>query len=594
MTGKLRRSWLALCVVAVAGAGLLGITTAAASTPGAAVIVEPQGGAGAPTPGSGMGTKAALDNPKCTVDDATGPYGRFDGAALADGAVCVKPWSSSDDNGGNTSTGVTADKVTVAVILPATPVMATNRATGTATGTHQDAAFDEAQALMQLYETWGRAIEFEFFESTGPDEEAQRADAVQILAAKPFAALNFDTMGLDVLEAELAKGKVMTFGYATSPNEAEALAPYRWGGNDPQAAMINSAEVIGKQLVGKKAEWAGSDELKGQTRKFGVVSIASIFDIPLFKEELAEYKGTVASESTYPASGSTFGDPTVSAAQAPSIVGKMKQAGVTTVVLLTDVAMNASMMEEAVKQDWFPEWFITGTGYYDYQPFTSALPPEQVSHMFGIALLTPYLQPGSDPVVAGLTNYVAPMNWYWGPTAATVTPTITAGLTWLFNGLHTAGPKLTPKTFRQGLFSMPPRDGSAANSPLTSMTAYGEATGLPYDGYFASQIDFAPEWIDPDTAGPLPVAGGTPDKPAQMFVDGGRRYSSGTWPTKKIPYFDKDKAITSFTSQPAGVPVGTPAPCTGCPSSGNTTIKPGAPDNTSFMIAYPTTATSTR
>ena len=67
---------------------------------------------------SGIGTSAALDNPRCVLNDRTEPYGRFDWTSVADGPVCVKPWDDGDNNGGATYQGVTADRVKVVVILP--------------------------------------------------------------------------------------------------------------------------------------------------------------------------------------------------------------------------------------------------------------------------------------------------------------------------------------------------------------------------------------------------------------------------------------------------------------------------------------------
>ena len=55
-------------------------------------------------------------------------------------------------------------------------------------------------------------------------------------------------------------------------------------------------------MVGKKAEYASGD-VKGQTRKFGVITKDGDVDVPGFKKELAKYKGTVTSEATYPPTG---------------------------------------------------------------------------------------------------------------------------------------------------------------------------------------------------------------------------------------------------------------------------------------------------
>ena len=72
-------------------------------------------------------------------------------------------------------------------------------------------------------------------------------------------------------------------------------------------------------------------------------------------------------------------------------------------------------------------------------------------------------------------------------------------LRWLFNGLQAAGPKLTPKSFEQGLFATPAFDGAASDNPSTTQTAYGRTPGLPYDEYMMVGTDFAPVWYDAET-----------------------------------------------------------------------------------------------
>ena len=64
-----------------------------------------------------------------------------------------------------------------------------------------------------------------FYTSTGIDETAQRADAVAILAMKPFAVINFDSFGLDTLLASLAQAKVVSESFSVSPEESAGAGP---------------------------------------------------------------------------------------------------------------------------------------------------------------------------------------------------------------------------------------------------------------------------------------------------------------------------------------------------------------------------------
>ena len=177
-------------------------------------------------------------------------------------------------------------------------------------GTYADAVHDYLLPLMKYYETWGRDIDVKFVTSSGSDEAAQRADSVKIKAMKPFAVMDLVTAGLDVLDAEMAKAKIFVYGDATTTEKALAQAPYRWGLSDAQSAAANAAEVIGKQLVGKKAQFAGDDSLQTQTRKFGIVYIPTLVDVDRFTSTFEKYGGKLTTDNPYTSNGTTFGDDT--------------------------------------------------------------------------------------------------------------------------------------------------------------------------------------------------------------------------------------------------------------------------------------------
>ena len=382
--------------------------------------------------------------------------------------MCVKAWKDGADNGGATWQGVTKDKITVIAVLPndaqleTDPVKPKNKA-DKSPSTYQNAIHDMLIPQLKYFETWGRDLEVKFVTSSGSDEAAQRADAVAIKSMKPFAVFDLIVAGLDVLETELAKAKIPNFGFSATAKKSNLQAPYRWGPSDAQSSAINSAEVIGKQLVGKKAEFAG-DDVSGQTRKFGVVYIPTLVDIDDFKSYFKKYGGTIASENSYPANGSTFGTASVSEEQAPTMVTRMKAAGVTTVIMLSDFSMNKALMDNATRQEWHPEWFFTGAIYADIGILARAYPAEQSTHAFGLSFLTPFteLDPPPPPPQLPLSTLTDPSNWYWGVDAGTQAGAVSPDLIWLLNGIHAAGPNLTPKTLQQGLFAIPRFGGRRA------------------------------------------------------------------------------------------------------------------------------------
>ena len=534
------------------------------------------------------------NNPKCHHDNPNyGVYGRFNGTTVGGGPICVKPWKDGDDNGGATSPGVTKDAITVVAVVPNdTQLSGTSVAAGTTPvsrvdmspgGTYADAIHDYLLPLMKYYETWGRDISVKFVTSSGSDEPAQRGDAVTIKALKPFAVMDMVTAGLDVLDAEIAKAKIFVYGDATTAAKARAQAPYRWGLSDAQSAAVNSGEIIGKQLVGKKAAYAGGD-VKKQTRKFGVVYIPTLIDIDQFKSYFKKYGGNLTTESPYTSNGTTFGDDALAQEQAPVIVTKMKSSGVTTVILLSDVAMNKAMMAQATKQEWFPEWYLTGAVFQDIAIFARSYDQQQFAHAFGVSNLAPYVQPDPTPPPPelALSVQILPLTWYWGATIGTqVTSVVPRDLAWLMRGIHTAGPKLTPKTFQQGLFSIPASGGAAQNYPTGALTpGYGKNAGLPYDEYMDLGLDFVPVWWDPETTGPSNGTG-TVGKGVITFVNGAKRYRASTWPKKQFAWFEKKGTVVGFDTRQTPTPVYV-GDCAECPAGGGPG-QPGAPNSQGFV-----------
>jgi hypothetical protein len=559
--------------------GAVAVACFAAASGSAAAVQAPKGVA-APTPGSGIGTKAAMANSRCRTGTEYGVYGQFDGIRQGQGPVCVKPWSSHDDNGGATAPGVTADAVRVVVVTPlpsqtagaAAPV---NRATG-GKGTYEDAYHDYIEAYMNIYETWGRGLDVHFVTSSGSDEAQQRADALKIKELKPFAAIISVSAGLPTLAAELAKAKILVQGAATT-REIQAQAPYRWNVTDPQASALNAAAFIGEQLAGKQAVYGG-DDVSGSKRKFGFVYIDDLLDAALVEKALRQHGGEgFASTATYTAPGSITGDATSAQEQAPVILQRLKSAGVTTIALVTDSAMTSALMKQATQQEYFPEWLFTGSMFADLPLFARGYPADQMAHAFGLTQGVPPLPatlPGKE-----YTGTPGALNWYWGATSGTTQNAPDSDVQWLLGGIHAAGPKLTAETFKQGWFSTPPR--SASEIVSGPITAYGRSAGLPYDSYSQYGGDYSTFWWDPDLTG-LSWGVESVGKGNTWFVNDADRYTLGTVPSKPMKFFSKSNAISSFDNPPPLAPV---AACAGCPSQGGPGTA-GTPSPDGFVAKY--------
>ena len=100
-------------------------------------------------------------------------------------------------------------------------------------------------------------------------------------------------------------------------------------------------------------------------------------------------------------------------------------------------------------------------------------------------------------------------------------------------GIHTAGPKLTPKTFQQGLFSIPASGGAAQNYPTGALVGFGKNPGLPYDEYMDLESRLRPRVVGLRDDRPV-ERHGTVGKGVITFVNGAKRYRASTWPDEAV------------------------------------------------------------
>ena len=284
---------------------------------------------------------------------------------------CVKQ-VKAEDNGGATSRGVTRDSIKLVMVtaadpnsVPKDPSIAAqngvNQATGT-TGIYADAVRDANELYASVYETYGRDLDIEIYTRTGIDEASMRADALAIAEKKPFAVLNAEPL----VGQLLADRKIISIDFPRDPKAVAQQAPYRWSyGTDYFALTLMAAEVLGKQLWDGKAEWAGDESMHAKDRKFGLVYPDSNDAIPypdlaLFEKTVKKFGGgTITTKVAY--TGATGADTasidTLNQQAATPIIARLKDAGVTTVVLITSQSMTKALTLAATKQEYRPEWF---------------------------------------------------------------------------------------------------------------------------------------------------------------------------------------------------------------------------------------------
>ena len=473
---------------------------------------------------------------------------------------CVQPFTGK--NGGATSQGVTDDAIKIVVYNgdPAKdPLLAGQlRAAGASldVGAIQDTWRGYIDIYNQFFELYGRKIEPEFFVGTGPgsDSAAAKADAIAIADKKPFAVLGGPLQSTTVFADELAHRGVVCVGtcaLAVPEKLVRANKPYiaTYAPSPEQAATL-TAEFIGKQVGKGKAQYAGDDATRNKNRVYGIVHYNTPdgqYDglFSTLKAQLKKYKITAKADQSF------FLDLSRAQETARTVITKMKDAGVTSIIYTGDPIMPGSFTKEATAQDFHPEWIIGPTVLADTSIFGRTFDQEQWSHAFGVALV-----PGRTPESVDPTRQL--YEWFHGSpppnnTYGVINPTVLEFAV----GATMAGPKPTPQTFRDGLFRYPPSGGNPVN-PTLSAGKHGFWPGIDYAGL----DDAGMLWWDPTATGEDEV--GQVGSGLYRYADGGKRYTRGKFPPQgQGGLFDTATSVTIFEQLPPEAVRDYPPPAAG-------------------------------
>jgi hypothetical protein len=460
---------------------------------------------------------------------------------------CVQPFTGK--NGGATAQGVTGNEIKVVIWVgdpSKDPVLAGQIiAAGASLDTNTIKAtwqgyIDIYNKMLELY---GRKISVEFFDGTGSgaDTAAAKSDAIAIAAKKPFAVLGGPAQSTSVFSDELAHRGVICLGtcaLAVPQRITTNNAGYIFtDGPSPEEAALITAEFVGKQAGPGKAQFAGDDATKNKKRVYGVAH----YDTPdgqyhaqfnTLKDGLKKYKITPKSDQSF------FLDPAKSQENARTIITKMKDAGVTTVIYTGDPLTPAALTKEASAQDYHPEWIVGPTVLADTTFFGRTFDQEQWAHAFGVALVAGRVPQSQNP------NYTL-YTWFHGSpppnnTYNVIAPTVSV----LAPGLTLAGPKLTPTTFRDGLFRYPPSGGD----PVNPRQSWGKHGLWPFVDYWGSD-DAGILWWDPNASGEDEV--GKVGQGIYQYGNGAKRYTLGHFPAAgQGGLFDTATAVTVFPQLP--------------------------------------------
>ncbi len=489
--------------------------------------------------------------------------------------LCVKPWKDGAGNGGTTAQGVTADKVKVAVLYgdPSPAELASrkglylNQVTGeNDVNAPVNSTKDLNEIYKHTYETWGRSVELVFVRASGSDEAAQRADAVAVAALKPYAVLdeaasiNTPPVGGGAVFEQAVKNAGVPAVISTGASDTTPLS---------RSYALPTAEFIGKQLEGGKAVYA-DESMQAQPRKFGVIH-PSNFDIDYFQSQLEKWAVPLASVVSYTVPPGEVSLQTTSPEidqQIPSLVTKLKAAGVNNLVMMAGHGVTATITKAMKSQAWFPEITVAAFPYTDLDILARSFDQEVWSHAFGLIWFLPGVA-GDVP-----TPSLETFQWFWGTDRGTKWDGANALLGQLYAGIHYAGPKLD----KRSLDAIPARlrKANAGVGGAYSDSAFTfESPPPPREGGTPIRGS-ALGWWNADIEGSGNYNVGINGKGEYMYLDQGRRYVPGTLPKTKKRFFDTGNSTAVFPAIPASEPEWPTYPCEDCPSTGNTAIVPAA------------------
>jgi hypothetical protein len=461
---------------------------------------------------------------------------------------CVPAFTGTNNGGSNGSPGVTANSITIAyyVAKPDPQTDALTRAVGAYDTPDQVTAGlkDYMQIFGKYSELYGRKINLVLLHGTGTatDDTAARADAIKAAdELHAFAVIGGPSQSKAFAD-ELTSRGVMCIGTCliAQPQAFYAAHPGLFGvGPLPEQPADDTVEFIKKQLEGKDAIYAGDPKLQKEKRKFALLT----YDTPdgQFKPVWDEVSKQMAADGMpFVTHASYFLNLTTAQADARTLITKLKTSGATSVVFSGDPLMPEYFTAEATKQNYHPEWIISGTVYADTDVFARSYDQSQWKHAFGIGIV------GAQSPEPQHDDYLL-HEWYFSkpPPDINTTGIVEGDVQLMFTGLELAGPHLTVANVTAGIQNQPvPAESSDGVRPVISYGKHGLWPGTDYGGLDNLNLI----WWDPTARGPDET--GTVNNGMYRYVDNARRYLPGHFPTTPIKLFDPTDTITRFVTTP--------------------------------------------
>ena len=298
------------------------------------------------------------------------------------------------------------------------------------------------------------------------------------------------------------------------------------------------AEYVGKRLAGRNAVHSG--DFVDDERVFGYLYLStsdqSDETAEGFRDRLAdEYGVELADMVPYTL------DPATLQEQATTIIARLKEAGVTSVIFAGDPIAPRDFTIEATAQEYFPEWVLAGSSLVDTNVFARTYDQEQWRHAFGISNQPAFIDRQKE-------GFFFLYDWFHGeePPADD-----TIGILWqpstMFSILQGAGPNLTPESWMASAFAGEPTPGALTQRSIS----WGDRHGLWPDEMLPDvngADDVSEIWYDPDTEGLDELDRVGPG--VYWWVGGGERYLPGGMPDTDPDVFNPENAVFFYEDIP--------------------------------------------
>ncbi len=467
---------------------------------------------------------------------------------------CYAPYDGPQ--GGESDQGVTDDSIKIVLYQASEGDEIYEAIAGAASDDTNVQTVETHEGFLELYEdyyeTYGRSIELIPFEGSGGyfDPVAARADAAEIAAMEPFQV--WGSPGVNDFVDELAGSGIQTVQLLHGqPNEYYVENdPFVFSiGMSPLQNRSHTAEYIGKRLAGEPAEHAGDPALQSQERVFGYVALDTEVDAASTATR-AEFERMLGEHGTSFAEVLTYTDPITLQSSVPGLIGRLKEAGVTTVVFTGDPLAPGFLTREATNQDYFPEWIVDGSVLVDTTAFARTYDQEQWANAFGVST-------GAARVEREAAGYYRTYDWYHcaPPAAEDSVGLIGPYPATFYSAIQALGPDLTREGFRDALFAADPTPQGVTIPSLS----WGDKDRWPFDDYHG--VDDATEiWWDAAATGEAET--GNEGVGMYRYVDGGARHLPGEWPDSPPDVFVAEGTVTIYDETPADEPTPDyPRPC---------------------------------